>query len=180
MLILVALGNPGEKYKNTRHNVAWLALDHFLEKANWVESKKFKALLYQEGDFLFVKPLTFMNLSGESVRKIMDYYKLIPKKLGIIDKKDSDLSSVLTVIHDDVDLSFGKIKNSINSGSAGHNGIKSIMKELKTKNFKRIRIGVKNDLLKNPIPTDKFVLQNFSEEEKKSLKEIFSNLEIKK
>lgn len=180
MIIIAGLGNPGDKYKNTRHNVAWLAFDHILGEVKWSENKKFKALTYQEGSYLFVKPLTYINLSGESLRKLMDYYKLLPKKLGIINKKDADLSSKLIVVHDDVDLIFGKVKETNNSGSAGHNGLKSIIRELKTKNFNGIKIGIKNESLKNPIPTDKFVLQNFNPEERLILKDIFSKINLRK
>lgn len=169
MTIVVGLGNPGDKYKNNRHNVGWQILDHILPDAKWVENKRFKALTYQDGDFLFVKPLTFMNNSGQSVRSVLDYYKLIPKKMGLINKKNTDLAPFLKVIHDDIDLVFGKNKISKDSGSAGHNGIKSIISHLKTQKFTRIRVGVKNDTLKNPIPTDKFVLQNFNSDEKNAL-----------
>lgn len=176
MTIIVALGNPGDKYKNNRHNVGWLLLDKILPDAKWVENKRFKALTYQENDFLFVKPLTFMNNSGESVRIILEYYKLIPKNWGIINKKDSDLAMVLKVIHDDVDLIFGKNKITKDSGSAGHNGIKSIINYLKTQKFTRIRVGIKNNSLKNPIPTDKFVLQNFNNEEKEVLDSMYLDI----
>lgn len=179
MIIIAALGNPGEKYKNTRHNVAWLALDNYLGEVKWQENKRFKALTYESGEYFFIKPLTFMNLSGESLRAALDYYKLIPKTFGIINKKDSDLSSVLKVIHDDVDLDFGRVKVVKNSGSAGHNGLKSIINHLKTQNFSRIKIGIRNDFLKNPIPTEKFVLQNFSQEEESKLPKIFAQLNIK-
>lgn len=179
MMIIAGLGNPGDKYKNSRHNIAWLALDHLLGEVKWIENKKFKALTYQDGNVLFVKPLTFMNNSGESLRLIMSYYKLLPKSLGFINKKDSDLSSTLKVIHDDVDIDFGKFKIANDSGSGGHNGIKSIIKHLKTQKFTRIRIGVKNELLKNPIPTEKFVLQNFNQEEKETLNKIFSEINFK-
>jgi len=118
-------------------------------------------------------------LSGESLRAALDYYKLIPKTFGIINKKNVDLSSVLKVIHDDVDLDFGRVKMVKNSGSAGHNGLKSIINHLKTQNFSRIKIGIKNSFLKNPIPTEKFVLQNFSQEEILKLPEIFAQLNIK-
>ncbi len=180
MVIIAGLGNPGDKYKNSRHNIGWLALDFYLGDVKWIENKRFKALTYQDGEYLFVKPLTYMNLSGESLRAILSYYKLLPKSFGLINKKDADLSSVLKVIHDDIDLDFGRLKEVKDSGSAGHNGLKSIIKELKTQNFSRLKIGIKNETLKNPIPTEKFVLQNFNEEERLKLKEIFSqiNLEI--
>ena len=81
MKIIVALGNPGQQYKNTRHNIAWLFLDNLLGTVNWQENKKFNALLYKDGETIFVKPLTFMNNSGLTVQKILSYYKLLNKNL---------------------------------------------------------------------------------------------------
>jgi len=179
MQIVVALGNPGEKYENTRHNVGWLALDYWLGQVSWKENKKFSAQLYEDGQFLFVKPLTFMNDSGLAVQKILAYYKLLPKKLGLITKRESDLNNVLTVIHDDLDLNFGSYKISTNAGSAGHNGVNSIINHLKTKKFTRLRIGIKNELLKVYIPPEKFVLSHFSGDEQKQLSDIFTKIEIK-
>ena len=179
MKIIVGLGNPGEQYKNTRHNVGWLALDYLLGDAKWREDKKFQSLIYQDGDFLFVKPLTFMNNSGQAVQKILNYYKLLPKNLGIINKKDADLNEALTVIHDELDLNFGDYRIATDSSSAGHRGVQSIIDHLKTKKFTRIRIGIKNELLRTHIPSDKFVLQPFGGEERQKLKEIFGKLNIK-
>jgi len=180
MQIVVGLGNPGEQYKNTRHNAGWLALDNWLGGVKWTENKKFSALTYEDGERLFVKPLTFMNRSGETVQKILDYYKLRPKNLGILNKKDADLSDCLIVVQDELDLNFGDWRLSTDSASAGHRGIQSIIDHLKTKKFQRIRIGVKNELLRNPIPPDKFVLQPFSAAERKRLLEIFQTIDIKK
>ena len=93
----------------------------------------------------------------------------LPKKLGLLQKKDSNLSGVFTVIHDDLDIELGKYKISVDSRSAGHNGVQSIINHLKTKNFKRIRIGIKN---KKPaqMPAKQYVLQKFNEEELKNIK----------
>jgi len=179
MRIIVGLGNPGEQYKNTRHNVGWLALDNLLGNAKWSENKKFNVLIHEDGEFLFVKPLTFMNESGQAVQKILNYYKLLPKKLGLIKKSEADLNEILTVIHDDLDLNFGDYKIATDSGSAGHRGVQSIIDYLKTKKFQRLRIGVKNELLKTHIPPDKFVLSPFRSEEQEKLKEIFAKLNIK-
>jgi PTH1 family peptidyl-tRNA hydrolase len=174
MRIIIGLGNPGEKYKNTRHNAGFMAVDALAEKLNlsWQFNKKFNAeiaiqkapLIRGDGGVILVKPLTFMNNSGQAVQAVLSYYKLLPKKLGIIKLKDSNLSDILTVIHDDIDIEFGKYKISIDSRAGGHNGVQSIIDYLKTKNFKRIRIGVKTEML-NKIPADKFVLQNFNGEE---------------
>lgn len=184
MQIIVGLGNPGEKYKNTRHNVGFMILDAIAEKLDltWKIDKKFNAeicessspLLTKERErvrFILVKPLTYMNNSGQSVQAIMNYYNLLPKKLGLIKKKDSDLSNTLTVIHDELDIELGKYKITTDSRSAGHNGVQSIINHLKTKNFKRIKVGIKTEL-KNKIPGDKFVLMNFSKDEQKIINEV--------
>lgn len=178
MKIIIALGNPGEKYTKSRHNAGWIFLDSMLNYPTWKEERKFKSLIYKDGDILFVKPLTYMNNSGYSVRSVMDYYKILPKKLGFISKKNQDLTESLMVIHDELDLEFGKIKKSSNSGSAGHKGVNSIISHLKTKNFNRLRIGIKNDLLKTKIPAENFVLQNFSKEEYEELIKTANNYSI--
>lgn len=179
MKLVIGLGNPGDKYKKNRHNAGWLFLDNITDGAVWKENKKFQALICEKDGTMFVKPLTFMNNSGESVLKIMSYYKLIPKKLGLFNKKDQDLTNVLTVIQDELDLNFGSFKISNNSGSAGHRGIASIINHLKTQKFQRVRIGIKNEDLKNKIPTEKFVLQNFSQEEMSKLINLAHSFDLK-
>ncbi|MFA5155666.1 MAG: aminoacyl-tRNA hydrolase [Patescibacteria group bacterium] len=179
MRLIVGLGNPGEQYKNTRHNVGWLTLDQALGNAAWRENKKFRALIYEDGDYLFVKPLTFMNESGQTVQKILDYYGLRPKSWGLINKRAADLNEVLTVVHDDLDLNFGDYRIATDSGSAGHNGVQSIIKNLKTQKFTRLRLGIKNDLLKTHIPPDKFVLSPFDREERQRLPELLGKFDIK-
>jgi PTH1 family peptidyl-tRNA hydrolase len=163
--ILVGLGNPEKRYEHTRHNAGFMALD-MLAKENgldWKENKKFNSLTATLDQTLLLKPLTYMNNSGQAVRAALSYYKLLPKKLLTI-KKDSDLNEVLTVIHDDLDIPLGKYKISSDSRSAGHNGVQSIIDHLKTKNFKRIRIGIFTDL-KEKVPGEKFVLDNFDNKE---------------
>lgn len=179
MRIVIGLGNPGRQYKYNRHNVGWLALDQFLGDVKWQENKKFDSLLYADGDFLFVKPLTFMNESGRATQKILNYYGLLPKSLGLINKKGSDLNEVLTVVHDDLDLNFGDYRIATDSGSAGHNGVQSIINHLKTRKFTRLRIGIKNAWLKTHIPPDKFVLSPFSREEQEHLASLLNRLNIK-
>lgn len=170
MKIIACLGNPGDKYIKSRHNAAWIFIDNLLPDATWQESKKFKSLIYKDGETIYLKPLTFMNNSGESLRLVLNYYKLLPKKLSIFSKKDQDLNDVLSVIQDDLDIEIGKHKISKNSSSAGHRGVESIISELKTKNFTRLRLGIKNDLLRTKIPAQNFVLQNFTSEELMLLK----------
>lgn len=165
MKIIVGLGNPGEKYNNTRHNIGFNVVDFLVEKngLKWQENKKLNIFLAKNNDTFFVKPMTFMNNSGKAVQAIMLYYKLLEKSFGMI-KKKLDLSDILTVIHDDLDIEFGKLKVSVDSSSAGHNGVQSIINYLKTKNFKRIRIGIKKE--DNRVPIEKFVLQRFNNNEK--------------
>ena len=169
MRIIVGLGNPGQKYEKTRHNFGFMAVDILARRKNlsWKDNKKFKALIAEDSDYILVKPLTFMNDSGKAVAAILNFYKLVPKGIFGI-KKDADLSNVLTILHDELDLNFGTYKLSTNSGSAGHNGVQSIIDSLKTKNFKRLRLGVASPA-KEKIPGDKFVLQRFTPEEESQL-----------
>ncbi len=189
MQIIVGLGNPSEKYKNTRHNVGFMAVGAMAKQQNliWQFNKKFNTEIAKTKDtecpighsvsenITLVKPQTFMNNSGQAVQAVLSYYKLLPKKLGIIQKKDSDLSNMLTVIHDDLDIELGKYKISLDSRSAGHKGVESIINHLKTKNFKRIRIGIKTEMA-DKMPAEKFVLQKFSEEEMKIINDLIPEI----
>lgn len=174
MHLIVGLGNPGEKYANNRHNLGFMALDILLGDVKWRFEKKFNGLIYEEGHKIYLKPQTFMNNSGKAVHDLLSYYNLLPKKLGIFAKKDVDLSNTLTVIHDDIDLELGKWKIISDSRSGGNNGVQSIINHLKTKKFRRLKIGVKNELLRNQIPAEKFVLQNFNQEEKEIVRKILT------
>lgn len=173
MHIIVGLGNPEEKYKLTRHNVGWMAVDELAKRqgGTWETNKKFKADICKLNDALLVKPLTYMNNSGQAVQAVLSYYKLLPKTMGVVTKKASDLTGVLTVIHDDLDLNLGAYKKSVDSRSAGHNGVQSIIDYLKTKNFNRIRIGI-NSETRGQIPADKFVLQGFDGDELIKIKNV--------
>lgn len=177
MRIVIGLGNPSEKYKLTRHNAGFMAVDAIAARHGsvWQYNKKFKAEICNIENAILVKPQSFMNNSGQAVQAILSYYKLLPKKFGIIKAKNSDLSNILTVIHDDIDIELGKYKISIGSRSAGHKGVESIINYLKTKNFKRIRIGIKTEMA-DKILVDKFVLRKFSEEELKIVNNIISDL----
>ena len=175
MKIIVGLGNPGEQYEKTRHNAGFIALDLLVGDVKWQLNKKFQALVYETPEAFYVKPQTYMNNSGRSVRAIMDYYGLLPKKLGVFKIKNTDLSEVLMVIHDDLDIEFGKYKIATDSRSAGHNGVQSIIDHLQTKNFKRVRLGIKTEL-KEKMPTDKFVLGRFNAEELKTIRALILNL----
>jgi PTH1 family peptidyl-tRNA hydrolase len=176
MKIIVGLGNPGNQYQKSRHNIGFMFLD-FLADKDWKFDKKFNAMILEQSDRVLIKPMTFMNNSGLAVRSFLDYYKLLPKKFGIFTNKNIDLSETLTVIHDDLDLDFGRIKTSINSSDAGHRGVKSIIDHIKTKNFKRIRFGINNEY-RNKIPVENFVLQNFSKEELEQLNDLYKKIDL--
>ena len=161
MYLLVGLGNPGLKYKKNRHNIGYMTIDTIVKKYNFKEKNKNKFGEVFEGKILnekifTLKPKDFMNLSGMSIKKFLNFYKINIKNL--------------LVIHDDIDLLLGKIKIKIGGGDAGHNGLKSIDTVI-GKNYKRIRIGI--DKPKNNKSVDKFVLENFEKKEEKEI--IFSN-----
>ena len=167
MHLIVGLGNPGLKYKNTRHNIGFMALDRLAKEKGlkWRSEKKFDSEIAENGDTLLVKPQTYMNLSGDAVRKIFDFYHI---GYGF----EEDLCDTLTVIHDDLDIELGKYKISTDSRSAGHNGVQSIIDNLKTKKFKRIRIGIKTPELE-VIPAERFVLGRLEKNEKIIFKNVF-------
>lgn len=161
MKLIVGLGNPGNQYEQTRHNAGFLAVDYFLRDHQAITCQgKFNAQIceYHENGVkvFFVKPQSFMNLSGEVVREICAFYKVDP-------------TSDLLVLHDEKDLPFGAVKEGFASSSAGHNGVQNIIDELGTKDFARIRIGVETREPDSPIPTDVFVLQKFQDEELEKL-----------
>ena len=158
MRLIVGLGNPGKEYANTRHNVGFMFIDEVASKNNITLSLD-KSKRCEIGQFtirgekiLLVKPITYMNLSGEAVRLVVDYYKI-------------DINDIL-IIHDDLDLPTGKIRLRQTGSSGGHNGIKSIIANLKTQDFKRVKIGI--DKSDNVID---YVLGDFSKREKDILLE---------
>ena len=155
MILIVGLGNPGEKYKKTRHNIGFRVVDQLRKDLNLVDfvfDKKSNSFLSKNNGILIAKPNTYMNSSGSAIRSLIQYYKI---------KKGSQI-----IIHDDIDLPLGKIRISKNQGSAGHKGVESIIKELKTKGFARIRIGAQPKTGK-PKKVEEFVLKKFNKEEEK-------------
>lgn len=156
MKLIVGLGNPGKKYAKTRHNIGFMFVDKVVDelKGKFTLDKEKKCEIYTHNDLndkiIFIKPQTYMNLSGEAILKVVKYYQI-------------PLEDIL-VIHDDLDLPTGKIRIRTNGSGGGHNGIKSIILHLKSPEFCRIRIGIdKND---NVID---YVLGDFSKEDKKKI-----------
>lgn len=167
MKLVIALGNPGREYEMTRHNAGWLALDKLIEVEK-LSGKMLPKAQAEVFDFkvdrekvLLAKPQTFMNNSGVAAVALMKFYKLTNKNI--------------IVIHDDKDIPVGEIRVQTDRGAAGHNGIKSLIENLGTKNFTRIRIGV------GPIDKEKiqvisnFVLNKFTKEEFKLLQPALDN-----
>lgn len=160
MKLVVGLGNPGDKYDGTRHNIGFMLLDKYIN--GFTLNKKFnayeKVINYGDEKVLFIKPLSFMNLSGEVVKRYIDYYKI-----NISD---------LYVIQDDLDMDIGKIKVCYNHNSGGHNGIKNIIECIGSKAFVRIKIGIgrsSNDIID-------YVLTKFSKDDYDTLNNSFEKL----
>ena len=165
MKLVVGLGNPSKAYENTRHNVGFSFLDYYLEEKfeDVVWSKKNNGLIYSTvvgGEkILFLKPQTYMNLSGDAVHKVVDYYNI-------------DLNDIL-IISDDLDLNIGNFKLKLSGSSGGHNGIKDIQNKLNSNDIKRLKIGISNN---KGIDTKDYVLSEFNRNEIKKLKEVFKEL----
>ncbi len=148
MILIVGLGNPGKKYKKTRHNIGFMVID---ELKNKVSNK----------NTILCKPQTYMNQSGKEVKSLATKYK-IP-------------TTNIFVIHDDIDLPLGTMRVSQNISSAGHKGVQSIINELESKNFTRFRIGIQPKIGK-PQNVEKFVLEKFTKEEEKIIKQIIKKI----
>jgi len=163
MKVVIGLGNPGKKYEKTRHNIGFVAIDNLRKKMNISdEREKFQALISEKNidgeKVIFLKPQTFMNLSGNSVIEIVNFYKLDPKK-------------DIIVIYDDMDLSFGDIRIREKGSSGGHNGIKSIISHI-GEEFIRIKCGIgakEKDAVEH-------VLGEFNQTEQKDLDEILEKI----
>lgn len=160
MKLIAGLGNVGDKYCFTRHNAGFMVLDRWAAKEgfSFKQENKLKAFVSRYNidgeDVIFVKPTTFMNLSGEAVRAVKDYYKI-------------DLSDII-IIYDDIAIPLGKIRLRANGSDGGHNGIKSIIQHLGTNSFARIKVGIGPQIG----PSEHYVLQNFSKEQMEILKSI--------
>lgn len=160
MKLVIGLGNPGRKYKNTKHNVGFMCLDFYAKKHNlkFKKENKFSGESLKIAGLVLLKPHTFMNLSGESIRKIMQFY-------------DVQIENVL-IIYDDLSLPLGKIRLREKGSAGGHNGIKSVIQHLHTNEFKRVKIGIDSNPL---IDSKNYVLSKFSKEDLKVLDETIEN-----
>ena len=157
MILVVGLGNPGKEFENTRHNIGFDIIDSIQSYFLFPKfSKKFSGFytkkIINNNEVILFKPMKFMNLSGEPTLKVFDFFKI---------KKNNNI----IVFHDDLDLSFLKVRIKSTGGHGGHNGIKNIIQFLGN-DFNRIKIGIKNTLyIENDVSADKFVLSMFSKKE---------------
>lgn len=161
MKCIIGLGNIGKEYENTRHNSGFIAIDELAQKHSISLDKKKKKYIYGEGTIngkklALVKPTTYMNLSGEAIVEMMNWYKIIPEDI--------------LVVYDDIDLKFGDIRYREKGSGGTHNGMRNIIANIKTEEFARIRIGIENRG-NVPIPLMDYVLQKFNKEELSLLKE---------
>lgn len=163
MKLIVGLGNPGREYENTRHNVGFMIIDNYANNNNiTIDKQKFDGLFVKTNikgiDIILLKPLKYMNLSGEVVKKFVDFYKI-------------NIEDIL-IINDDLDMQLGKIKLKSKGSSGGHNGLKNIENHLNTQEYKRLKIGISNN--KN-IDTKDYVLSKFNCEDLKIIQTTIDN-----
>src|SRR3989338_922255 len=167
IIAIIGLGNVGKEYGGTRHNAGFILVDQLQQSwkfPEWKEEKKLKALIssgtYQEQKIILVKPTTFMNLSGEAVSLVTNFYKIAPENTW--------------VTYDDMDLPLGKIRIRTDGSAGTHNGMKSILQHLPTINFPRIRIGIESRGVEHGMPeqmdTSDFVLSKFTAKERPFIK----------
>ena len=160
MKLIVGLGNPGKEYEKTRHNIGFMTIDSYADKLGVSITKEKYNGLYCETNVggekvILLKPQAYINLSGEVIRKFVDFYKI-------------DINDIL-IIHDDLDLEVGTYKIKQRGSSGGHNGLKNIELHLGTQEYKRIKIGISNDKL---MDTKDYVLGKMSKEDKKKVEEV--------
>lgn len=165
MKLIIGLGNPGKEYEMTRHNIGWMALDRLAKEWNIDVTKSKYRALYGEGTVkgekvVLLKPMTYMNLSGESLSQAMQWYK-------------PDLKDIV-VLYDDMDIPLGKLRLRTKGSPGGHNGIKSLVQHLGTQEFNRVRMGIGR-----PHPGSdviKHVLTNFRKEEVEEVENAVSKI----
>lgn len=157
MYLIVGLGNPGREYEHTRHNMGFMCIDAIADKYQVTFSKEKFGGIYGEFQYhgekvYLLKPQRYINLSGEVIKQYVDYFKI-------------PIENIL-IIHDDLDLEFGKIKIKYKGRSGGHNGLKDIERHLKTQNYRRIKLGISNDKMMN---TKDYVLGKISQDSTETL-----------
>ena len=160
MKLIVGLGNPGKEYENTRHNIGFMVIDNYLKNEKF--KTKFNGMYLKKvinnEEVIFLKPLSYMNLSGESVRQVMDFFK--------INQED------ILVIYDDLDMPVGKLRLRQSGSAGGHNGIKNIILHTGSQNFNRIRVGIDRSKY---IKVVDYVLSRFTKDEQDAINQGIEN-----
>lgn len=161
MKVIAGLGNPGQKYDKTKHNTGFMTMDHYLdEKGLSLDKDKFEGLWTKQKvngeDVILLEPQTYMNESGRSVSQVANFFKVDPENI--------------LIIQDDMDMPIGKIRIRANGKSGGHNGIKSIIRDLGTEKFNRLKIGIRHP--KNATVVS-WVLTPFNDEQQKLMDDAF-------
>lgn len=161
MHLIVGLGNIGEKYKHTYHNIGFECLDFITNQAEFSLKKQFLGEIYKQGDIIYLKPNTYMNNSGQAVLAVKQYYNI----------PDNNI----IIIHDDSDIALGQYKIQTNRGSGGHHGVDSIFQYISPA-ITRIRIGIRADRFMGQKAQD-FVLRHISEEDKVALEQVYEQVQ---
>jgi PTH1 family peptidyl-tRNA hydrolase len=166
VILFVGLGNPGSQYENTRHNIGFKVIDKLVDDcaikglpARDISKTSFQGKLYRAANSLFLKPTTFMNLSGKSVQPVKDFFKV-------------ELEDII-VIHDDIDLPFGAVRFKRGGGHGGHNGLRSLDAHI-TKEYLRVRVGVGKPERKSQVSD--YVLHDFSQDEVPMLETLIAHV----
>jgi len=166
MTLFVGLGNPGSQYESTRHNIGFMVIDKLVDDCaikglptRDISKTSFQGKLYRSASSLFLKPTTFMNLSGKSLQTVKNFFKV-------------ELDNII-VIHDDIDLPFGAVRFKKGGGHGGHNGLRSIDSYI-TKEYLRVRVGVGKPEHKSQVAD--YVLHDFSEDESKVLDQLIDHV----
>ncbi|WEV71651.1 aminoacyl-tRNA hydrolase [Lactobacillus sp. ESL0785] len=165
MKIIAGLGNPGKKYDGTKHNTGFMAVDHYLAENNLtLEKEKFEGKFTKQKingeDVLLLEPQTYMNDSGRSIAQVAHFFKVEPQDI--------------LIIHDDMDMPLGKIRVRANGKSGGHNGIRSIIRDLGTSNFNRLKIGIRHPAKVTEASVVSWVLSPFNSEQQELMTTAFA------
>lgn len=164
MQLIVGFGNPGSEYNFTRHNFGFLALDFYakINRLDWQKNPKFNAIYLKSDDKIFIKPQTFYNNIGQSVQAFAHFYKIPPENC--------------LILCDDFNLDFGQLRFRKKGSAGGNNGLKSVISELNTTEFPRLRLGTGNDALRRKLGDINFVLSKFTPEEKSHLPNLLTQI----
>ena len=164
MKLFVGLGNPGKEYEKTRHNVGFMVVDHLAKvfSATLNENTRFSGKFSKFGNKILLQPSTFMNESGRAVRAVVDYYNLEPTDI--------------VLIYDDLDLELGSHKIQQEKYPKAHNGVNSVIQHLGTAGFQHVRLGIDSRDGDKTKPSDRYVLQPFSQEEKEKINTVIEEV----